>query len=195
MQWIYFNTKKGTYETITLEETTLNVTGEALNEASTTDAGSPPKVQREVSSIDNDIRYLQEVDENKTQSKRPLLWLWLVFGAVVLGWLLQLVSFHPKKKSPEAVRAAVKKDINAAWKTNDPEAVDRMLNALEGALVQRGIAKEHISLSTLKEVLGPEVGGRTNALIERLQLALYAPNATGSNEEWLNEFNALWEQL
>lgn len=195
MQWTYFNTKNGTYETITLEETTLSVTGEALNEAAATEDGSPPKVQREVSSIDNDIRYLQEVDENKTQSKRPLLWLWIVFGAVVLGWLLQLVSFQPKKKSPEAVREAVKKGINAAWKTNDPEAVVKMLNALEVALVRRGIAKENISLFALNEVLGTALGTQVNALIEKLQLALYAPNATGSNEEWLNEFNALWEQL
>lgn len=195
MQWIYFNTKKGAYETITLEETTLTVTGDALEEAAATDGSNMPKAQREVSSIDNDIRYLQEVNEDRTHGTQPLLWVWVVFGAVVLGWLLQLVSFHPRKKSPEAARAAIKKEINTAWKSNHPDAVDQMLNALEGALVRRGIAKEHISLSALQEVLGPELAAQTIDLIERLQLALYAPNAVGSKEEWLNEFNALWEQL
>ena len=145
--------------------------------------------------MDNEIRYLQELEENKTQSKRPLLWLWVVVGAVGVGWLRQLISFRPKKKAPEAMRAAVKKDINAAWKSNDPEAVDKMLNALEVELVRRGIAKENISLFALNEVLGTALGTQVNTLIEKLQLALYAPSATGSNEEWLNEFNALWEQL
>ena len=70
-----------------------------------------------------------------------------------------------------------------------------MLNVLEGELVRKGIAKENISLSTLSEAFGEELGGRINALIEKLQLALYAPSAVGSKEEWLNEFNALWEQL
>jgi hypothetical protein len=195
MQWIYFDVKKGDYETITLEETTLNVTGDVLKEATADDEGTMPKVQREVTSIDNDIRFLQEVDENTRHEEQPLLWIWVILGLVLLGWLLQLVSFNTRKKSPEAARAAVKKAINTAWKTNDPEAVGKMLNALEEELVRKGIAKENISLFALNEVLGTALGTQVNTLIEKLQLALYAPSATGSNEEWLNEFNALWEQL
>jgi hypothetical protein len=135
------------------------------------------------------------VDENTRHEEQPLLWIWVILGLVLLGWLLQLVSFNTRKKSPEAARAAVKKAINTAWKTNDPEAVGKMLNALEEELVRKGIAKENISLFALNEVLGTALGTQVNTLIEKLQLALYAPSATGSNEEWLNEFNALWEQL
>ena len=54
MRWTYFDVKKGDYETITLEETNLTVTGDALKEALADDDGTMPKVQREVSSIDND---------------------------------------------------------------------------------------------------------------------------------------------
>ena len=195
MKWTYFNTKKGAYETITLEETTLTVTGDALSEVKQPGEGTPTKIQREVSSIDSDIRYLQEVDEGIHMRERPLVWLWFLLGAVLLGWLLQLASFSTRKKSSEAVRAEVKKAVHTAWKTNDPEAVGKMLNVLEGELVRKGIAKENISLSTLNEAFGDALGGRINALIEKLQLALYAPSAVGSKEEWLNEFNALWEQL
>jgi hypothetical protein len=195
MQWTYFDVKKGDYETITLEETTLTVNGIGLKEAATDDNGTIPKVQREVSNIDSDIRYLQEVDEKTRRGEQPLLWVWAVLGLVLLGWLLQLVSLNTRTKSPEAERAAVKNAINTAWKTNEPDAVGKMLNALEVELVRKGIAKENISLFTLNEVLGAVLGTQLNTLIEKLQLALYAPSAKGSNEEWLNEFNALWEQL
>jgi hypothetical protein len=127
--------------------------------------------------------------------EQPVRWVWAVLGLVLLGWLLQLLSFNTRKKSPEAARAAVKKAINTAWITNDPEAVGKMLNALEVELVRKGIAKENISLIALNEVLGTTLGTEVNTLIEKLQLALYAPSMRGSNEEWLNEFNALWEQL
>jgi hypothetical protein len=195
MQWTYFDVNKGDYETITLEETTLTVSGDALKEAAVDDNGTMPKVQREVSRIDNDIRYLQEVDEKITHREQPMRWVWAVLGLVLLGWLLQLLSFNTRTKSPEAARAAVKKAINTAWRTNDPEAVGKMLNALEVELVRKGIAKENISLFALNEVLGTPLGTEVNTLIEKLQLALYAPSMSGSNEEWLNEFNALWEQL
>jgi len=195
MEWTFFNTKKEAYETITLEETTLTVTGDALVEAEPNNDGASPKIQREVNTIDNDIRYLQEVDESTTEHGKSLLWIWVLLGGVVLGWLLQLVSIKSRSASPEAMHAAMKKAINTAWKTNDPEAVGKMLNALEEALVHKGIAKENISLTVLNEAFGTASGGRINALVEQLQLALYAPNTMVSNDEWLNEFNALWEQL
>ncbi|MBL6658833.1 MAG: protein BatD [Cryomorphaceae bacterium] len=195
MEWTFFNTKKEAYETITLEETTLTVTGDALVEAEPNNDGASPKIQREVNTIDSDIRYLQEVDESNTEHGKSLLWIWVLLGGVVLGWLLQLVSIKSRSASPEAMHAALKKAINTAWKTNDPEAVGKMLNALEEALVRKGIAKENISLTVLNEAFGTASGGRINALVEQLQLALYAPNTMVSNDEWLNEFNALWEQL
>jgi len=195
MEWTFFNTKKEAYETITLEETTLTVTGDALVEAEPNNDGTSPKIQREVNTIDNDIRYLQEVDESNTEHGKSLLWIWVLLGGIVLGWLLQLVSIKSRSASPEAMHAAMKKAINTAWKTNDPEAVGKMLNALEEALVRKGIAKENISLTVLNEAFGTASGGRINALVEQLQLALYAPNTMVSNDEWLNEFNALWEQL
>jgi hypothetical protein len=52
----------------------------------------------------------------------------------------------------------MKKAINTAWKTNDPEAVGKMLNALEEALVRKGIAKENISLTVLNEAFGTASG-------------------------------------
>ena len=195
MEWTFFNTKKEAYETITLEETTLTVTGDALVEAEPNNDGPSPKIQREVNTIDNDIRYLQEVDESTTEHGKSLLWIWVLLGGVVLGWLLQLVSIKSRSASPEAMHAAMKKAINTAWKTNDPEAVGKMLNALEEALVRKGIAKENISLTVLNEAFGTASGNRINALVEQLQLALDAPNTMVSNDEWLNEFNALWEQL
>ena len=118
-----------------------------------------------------------------------------MLGVGLLCSLLQHLSLNTRTKAPEAARAAVKKAINTAGRTNDPEAVGKMLNALEVELVRKGIAKENISLFALNEVLGTPLGTEVNTLIEKLQLALYAPSMSGSNEEWLNEFNALWEQL
>ena len=77
-------------------------------------------------------------------------------------------------------------------------AIDRygiLFNTLEAQLLSRGLDKEHIKLATLQQSFGGDKGAQLHTLLERCQMAEYAPGGVSDDQWFIDEFKTVWEWM
>lgn len=70
-----------------------------------------------------------------------------------------------------------------------------LFNTLEARLLSRGLGKEHINLASLQQTYGENKGVQLNTLLERCQMAEYAPGGVGDDQWFIGEFKTVWEWM
>jgi hypothetical protein len=192
MRWTFFNTKTGTYEEVVLEEEKVEVLSGAELPASTDAKGSGKK--REVQDIDSDIRYLHRVEE--PHQKRNSALVTVLLAALVGGlWILQGVRISGKSPSKQALLQREKKRVLSAFSSGEMDRFGILFNTLEARLLSRGLGKEHINLASLQQTYGENKGVQLNTLLERCQMAEYAPGGVGDDQWFIGEFKTVWEWM
>ena len=193
MQWSYFNTRTERYETISIAADTLNVENPALSGVQE-NSDLEGAVKREVKTIDDDIRYLQ--DHTYEAEGTSFLYPWtLVF--LVLAGVLWLWQFAPERRQGQQVnwKKSQLKIVQKAFGAQEEQRYGTMLNALEFALVKKGIHLEQVRLEALENVYDTSTANRILRLIEHCNMAQYAPIAASENVHHLTEFEEVWEQI
>jgi len=151
-------------------------------------------IKREVQNIDSDIRYLHSVEEPLGKGKAILIA--GLLAVVVAGlWLVQGIRIGGKAPSKQAVLQREKKKVMAAFSTGSDNRYGILFNTLEAQLLSQGLGKEHIKLATLQQTFGEERGAQLHALLERCQMAEYAPGAVGDDQWFMDEFKTVWEWM
>ena len=192
MRWTFFNTKTGTYEEVVLDEEKVEVLSGAELPASTDAKGSGNK--REVQDIDSDIRYLHSVEE--PHQKRNSVLVTVLLAALVGGlWILQGVRISGKSPSKQALLQREKKRVLSAFSSGEMDRFGILFNTLEARLLSRGLDKEHINLASLQQTYGENKGVQLNTLLERCQMAEYAPGGVGDDQWFIGEFKTVWEWM
>ena len=192
MRWTYFNTKTGTYEELILAEETVEVLSGAEAPAGADVNGAV--VKREVQDIDSDIRYLHSIEEPRGKGNGILVA--GLLAAVVAGlWGMQGIRFGGKAPSKQAVWQREKKKVMAAFSSGADNRYGILFNTLEAQLLSQGLDKEHIKLATLGQTFGEARGAQLHALLERCQMAEYAPGAVGDDQWFMDEFKTVWEWM
>lgn len=192
MRWTFFNTKTGTYEEVVLDEEKVEVLSGADLPASTDAKGSGNK--REVQDIDSDIRYLHSVEE--PHQKRNSILVTVLLAALVGGlWILQGVRISGKSPSKQALLQREKKRVLTAFSSGEMDRFGILFNTLEARLLSRGLDKEHINLASLQQTYGENKGVQLNTLLERCQMAEYAPGGVGDDQWFIGEFKTVWEWM
>lgn len=194
IEWSYFDPKSSSYETISIPEDTLTVVSGAVAASSVETTSSLTPQKREVRTLDDDIRYLQ--DSEFSASKKSNRWLWWSLLALVTGilWVGQFISFA-FRKSGTNWKNDLQKQVVLSFTSDAKDRYGVMINAIEYALVQQGLDLENITLPTLQEVYSADNSEKILALIEQCNLAQYAPAAVANDEINLNEFTSLWEMM
>ena len=193
MQWSYFNTRTERYETISIAADTLHVENPALSGVQE-NSDLEGAVKREVKTIDDDIRYLQ--DHTYEAEGTSFLYPWtLVF--LVLAGVLWLWQFAPERRQGQQVnwKKSQLKIVQKAFGAQEEQRYGTMLNALEFALVKKGIHLEQVRLEALENVYDTPTANRILRLIEHCNMAQYAPIAASENVHHLTEFEEVWEQI
>ena len=192
LRWTFFNTKTGTYEEVVLDEEKVEVLSGAELPASTDAKGSGNK--REVQDIDSDIRYLHSVEE--PHQKRNSVLVTVLLAALVGGlWILQGVRISGKSPSKQALLQREKKRVLSAFSSGEMDRFGILFNTLEARLLSRGLDKEHINLASLQQTYGENKGVQLNTLLERCQMAEYAPGGVGDDQWFIGEFKTVWEWM
>ncbi|HCP40668.1 MAG TPA: hypothetical protein DIT65_02645 [Cryomorphaceae bacterium] len=193
IQWSYFNTRTERYETITIATDTLNVENPALSGVQET-SDLEEAVKREVKTIDDDIRYLQ--DDNLEAQGTSNLFPW-TFGLLMLAGLLWLWQFAPERGKNRKVnwKKEQLKIVQKAFAAEEEQRYGTMLNALEYGLVKKGIHLEQVRREVLENVYDRPIANRILDLIENCNMAQYAPVAASDNAHQLTEFEEVWEQI
>ena len=193
MQWSYFNTRTERYETISIAADTLNVENPALSGVQE-NSDLEGAVKREVKTIDDDIRYLQDhtFEEEGTSNLYP----WTL-ALLVLAGVLWLWQFAPERRQGQKVnwKKSQLKIVQKAFGAQEEQRYGTMLNALEFALVKKGIHLEQVRLEALENVYDTPTANRILRLIEHCNMAQYAPIAASENVHHLTEFEEVWEQI
>jgi len=192
MQWSYFNTRTERYETIQIAADTLNVENPALSGVQE-NADLAGAVKREVKTIDDDIRYLQDLSEaESTSNLKP----WTL-ALLVLAGVLWLWQFAPERRQGQKVnwKKSQLKIVQKAFSAQEEQRYGMMLNALEYALVEKGVHLEQVRLEALESVYDKPTAHRILSLIEHCNMAQYAPIAASENAHHLTEFEEVWEQI
>ena len=70
-----------------------------------------------------------------------------------------------------------------------------LFNTLEAQLLSQGLDKEHIKLAALQQTFGEAQGAQLHGLLERCQIAEYAPGAEGDDQWFIDEFKTVWEWM
>ncbi|MEY2963571.1 MAG: hypothetical protein RL754_832 [Bacteroidota bacterium] len=193
MQWTFFNSETGDYETVLLEEETIHVNSNVLSARDTSTLA--PVDKREVTTIDDDIRYLQTGDFKPFVDLRLRRISLLFVLLTALAWVLQFINVKRKGPSSEALASALEKKVLKAFAGGDEARFAIMLNAVEQRIMERGIAREAISSDALEMYYGEERTKAIRSLMERCQLAQYAPISIGSTQQLETDFKALWKTL
>ena len=192
MRWTYFNTETGRYEEVVLEEEKVEVLSGTEAPASNDVKGAVLK--REVQDIDNDIRYLRRVGEPHQKRNRSLVT--VVLAALVAGlWIIQGVRTSGKSPSKQAVMQREKKKVMSAFSSGAMDRYGILFNTLEAQLLSRGLDKEHIKLATLQQSFGGDKGAQLHTLLERCQMAEYAPGGVSDDQWFIDEFKTVWEWM
>ncbi|REK61972.1 MAG: hypothetical protein DWQ49_04030, partial [Bacteroidetes bacterium] len=193
MQWSYFNTRTERYETISIAADTLNVENPALSGVQE-NSDLEGAVKREVKTIDDDIRYLQ--DHRFEAEGKSNLYPWTL-ALLVLAGLLWLWQFAPERRQGQKVnwKKSQLKIVQKAFDAQEEQRYGTMLNALEFALVKKGIHLEQVRLEALENVYDTPTANRILRLIEHCNMAQYAPIAASENVHHLTEFEEVWEQI
>ena len=193
MQWSYFNTRTERYETISIAADTLNVENPALSGVQE-NSDLEGAVKREVKTIDDDIRYLQ--DHTYEAEGTSFLYPWTL-ALLVLAGVLWLWQFAPERRQGQQVnwKKSQLKIVQKAFGAQEEQRYGTMLNALEFALVKKGIHLEQVRLEALENVYDTSTANRILRLIEHCNMAQYAPIAASENVHHLTEFEEVWEQI
>jgi hypothetical protein len=193
MQWSYFNTRTERYETISIAADTLNVENPALSGVQE-NSDLEGAVKREVKTIDDDIRYLQ--DHTFEAERTSNLYPWTL-ALLVLAGVLWLWQFAPERRQGQKVnwKKSQLKIVQKAFGAQEEQRYGTMLNALEFALVKKGIHLEQVRLEALENVYDTPTANRILRLIEHCNMAQYAPIAASENVHHLTEFEEVWEQI
>jgi hypothetical protein len=193
MSWSYFNTSKETYETISIAADTLVVNNPAL--AGVQQSSLPGTIKREVSTIEDDIRYLQDAQFTPYKEIRLKRWTFIFIGVLGLFWLWQLAPNKEKVVSEGNWKKTQLKLVQKAFSNNDEQRYGVMLNAIEFALVKKGLNLELVRLSVLEKPFGRELAEQIIALIEQCNMAQYAPSAVSNDSNNLKTFVDVWEKI
>ena len=193
MQWSYFNTRTERYETISIAADTLHVENPALSGVQE-NSDLEGAVKREVKTIDDDIRYLQ--DHTYEAEGTSFLYPWTL-ALLVLAGVLWLWQFAPERRQGQKVnwKKSQLKIVQKAFGAQEEQRYGTMLNALEFALVKKGIHLEQVRLEALENVYDTPTANRILRLIEHCNMAQYAPIAASENVHHLTEFEEVWEQI
>ena len=193
MQWSYFNTRTERYETISIAADTLHVENPALSGVQE-NSDLEGAVKREVKTIDDDIRYLQ--DHTYEAEGTSFLYPWTL-ALLVLAGVLWLWQFAPERRQGQQVnwKKSQLKIVQKAFGAQEEQRYGTMLNALEFALVKKGIHLEQVRLEALENVYDTSTANRILRLIEHCNMAQYAPIAASENVHHLTEFEEVWEQI
>ena len=193
MQWSYFNTRTERYETISIAADTLHVENPALSGVQE-NSDLEGAVKREVKTIDDDIRYLQ--DHTYEAEGTSFLYPWTL-ALLVLAGVLWLWQFAPERRQGQKVnwKKSQLKIVQKAFGAQEEQRYGTMLNALEFALVKKGIHLEQVRLEALENVYDTSTANRILRLIEHCNMAQYAPIAASENVHHLTEFEEVWEQI
>lgn len=193
MQWSYFNTRTERYETISIAPDTLNVENPALSGVQE-NSDLEGAVKREVKTIDDDIRYLQ--DHRFEAEGTSNLYPWTL-ALLVLTGVLWLWQFAPERRQGQKVnwKKSQLKIVQRAFGAQEEQRYGTMLNALEFALVKKGIHLEQVRLEALENVYDTPTANRILRLIEHCNMAQYAPIAASENVHHLTEFEEVWERI
>ena len=70
-----------------------------------------------------------------------------------------------------------------------------MLNALEFALVEKGLNLENVTKANLQNAYGNPIGNEIYRLIENCNLAQYAPLSTSNDDSNMNAFIEIWRTI
>lgn len=194
MTWVYFNTSKERYETITASADTLVVIGDAAGTPIKGELGVP-MTKREVNAISDDIRYLQQGEHASDRAYDLKSWSWAVVGLLLLGWGVQLIPRKKVKGSSTSRKKELQKLVETAFDSGHENRFGIMLNSLEERFLELGIAKENTSLEEITQLLGDLHGPAVHQLIERCQIAQYAPSVSSGDQELLTEFTRLWNNI
>jgi len=194
IEWSYFDPKSASYETISIPEDTLTVLSGAVAASSVETTSLPTPQKREVRTLEDDIRYLQNTEFSA--SKKSNRWLWWSLLALVTGilWVGQFTSLS-FRKSGTHWKNDLQKHVVQSFTSDAKDRYGIMINAIEYALVQQGLDLENITLPKLQEVYSADNAEKILALIEQCNLAQYAPAAVANDEINLNEFTSLWEMM
>ena len=193
MQWSYFNTRTERYETISIAADTLNVENPAISGVQE-NSDLEGAVKREVKTIDDDIRYLQDhtFEAKGTSNLYPWTLALLVLAGVL--WLWQFAPEHAEGQKVNWKKSQLK-IVQKAFSAQEEQRYGTMLNALEFALVKKGIHLEQVRLEALENVYDTPTANRILRLIEHCNMAQYAPIAASENVHHLTEFEEVWEQI
>ena len=193
MQWSYFNTRTERYETISIAADTLNVENPALSGVQE-NSNIEGAVKREVKTIDDDIRYLQDHTFEAEGASNLYPW---TLALLVLAGVLWLWQFAPERRQGQKVnwKKSQLKIVQKAFSAQEKQRYGTMLNALEFALVKKGIHLEQVRLEALENVYDTPTANRILRLIEHCNMAQYAPIAASENVHHLTEFEEVWEQI
>ena len=194
MRFTYFDTKKGAYETIVALTDTLIVESDEL---AATPAGGfgDESTKREVKTIDEDIRYLQDGSNTPYVEIELKKWSWAVLLLLGLAWGVHAI---PRKQTAAVVsskRKSLKREVTQAFaqKSNDRHGI--MLNALEELLLEQGIGREQNHEHALQQRNGEEVAADYVFIKERCQMAQYAPGTAADDAELVKRFDVLWDKI
>ena len=193
MQWSYFNTRTERYETISIAADTLNVENPALSGVQE-NSDLEGAVKREVKTIDDDIRYLQDHTFEAESTSNLYPW---TLALLVLAGVLWLWQIAPERRQGQKVnwKKSQLKIVQKAFGAQEEQRYGTMLNALEFALVKKGIHLEQVRLEALENVYDTPTANRILRLIEHCNMAQYAPIAASENVHHLTEFEEVWEQI
>lgn len=195
LEWSYFNTSTERYETVSIGADTLVVLNPELADATQEPSSSPSPQKREVSSIDDDIRYLQQTDYRVY--KEIFLKRWTLLSLLLLGvfWLWQLAPKKMKAAAGNNWQRTKYKEVLKAFASQNKDKYAVMINALEYALVERGLDVEQINSTALQTHYDKETAERILNLHSQCTMAQYAPSAVADDNEPLNSFKTLWEKI
>ena len=193
MSWSFFNTKSEKYETITIGADTLVVNNPAL--AGVQQSTLPGTIKREVSTIEDDIRYLQDGQFEPYKEIRLKRWTLVLLAVLGLFWLWQLAPNREKVSSRVNWKKTQLKLVQKAFSNNNDQRYGAMLNAIEFALVKKGLNLESVRVSVLEEPFGKELAEQIIAIIEQCNMAQYAPSSVSDDSNNLKTFVDVWEQI
>ena len=193
MSWSFFNTKSEKHETITIGADTLVVNNPAL--AGVQQSTLPGTIKREVSTIEDDIRYLQDGQFEPYKEIRLKRWTLVLLAVLGLFWLWQLAPNREKVSSRVNWKKTQLKLVQKAFSNNNDQRYGAMLNAIEFALVKKGLNLESVRVSVLEEPFGKELAEQIIAIIEQCNMAQYAPSSVSDDSNNLKTFVDVWEQI
>ena len=195
MSWSYFDPSTEQYISIEIPEENLIVSNPALAANPGFNESEEPVQKREISTIEEDIRYLQDARWNVFLELDLRKLTWGVLLVVALAWGIQAIPRKEKEVEDTSKKRPLRREVELAFKANKEDRFGIMLNAIEEALLERGVAREDITDALLQKELGESVGSKTYALIQRCQMAQYAPSSEGDTNNIWNEFKAIWDLI